>query len=124
MTKTLLFMTLATIAGVAGDLLLSKGMKDIGDASDLQLKTTVPFILKVMSSPKIWLGTACLAAFFFIWITVLSWAELSFALPLQALTFIITPILAQMYLNEQVCAIRWTGTILISIGVALVTWKS
>ncbi len=124
MTKTWIFMSLAAIAGVLGDLFLSKGMKDIGDASTLNLNTVWPFILKVMSCPKIWIGTACLTAFFFIWLTVLSWAQLSFALPLQALTFILTPLLAQIYLGEQAHLVRWVGTLLISIGVILVSLKS
>ena len=117
-------MSLAAIAGVLGDLFLSKGMKDIGDVSALNANTIWPFILKVMSCPKIWIGTTCLATFFFIWLSVLSWAQLSFALPLQALTFILTPMLAQIYLGEQTHLLRWIGTLLISIGVILVSLKS
>jgi drug/metabolite transporter (DMT)-like permease len=124
MAKTLFIMALATIAGVAGDLFLSKGMKDLGDVSTLSLKTALPFILKVICAPKIWMGTACLGCFFFLWLSVLSWAELSVALPLQALTFILGPLLAQILFHEQVSTVRWAGTVLISIGVVLVTLKS
>lgn len=124
MAKTLFVMLLATFAGVAGDLFLSKGMKELGDVSTHNLRTILPFAYKVMCTPKIWFGTACLAGFFFLWLSVLSWAELSLALPLQALTFILGPMMAQMFLGEQVSMIRWAGTVLISIGVVLVTLKS
>ena len=123
MTKTLFVMGLAIIAGVVGDLFLSRGMKDIGDASTLNLKTMIPFILKVMKCPKIWLGTTCLAAFFVLWLTVLSWEQLSIALPLQAVTFIFGPMMAQILQGEPALPLRWVGTFLISIGVVLVTIK-
>ena len=124
MGKTLIIMSLAAAAGVAGDLFLSKGMKDLGDVSVLNLRTLSPFLLKAMACPKIWIGTIFLAVFFVLWLSVLSWAELSLALPLQAITFILTPMLAQIYLGEQVSPVRWMGTVLISFGVVLVTLKS
>jgi drug/metabolite transporter (DMT)-like permease len=123
MTKTLIVMGLAAIAGVVGDLFLAKGMKELGDVSALSFRNALPYILKVMGSWKIWVGTFCLGAFFFLWLSVLSWAELSIALPLQAATFILGPLCAQIFLGETVSLTRWAGTILISIGVVLVTLK-
>src|SRR3954466_15815207 len=119
MAKTLFVMLLATFAGVAGDLFLSKGMKEIGDVSTLQVRTILPFIGKVICAPKIWMGTACLGGFYFLWLSVLSWAQLSIALPLQALTFILGPIMAQLVLGEHVPFLRWAGIVLIAFGVVL-----
>jgi drug/metabolite transporter (DMT)-like permease len=124
MTKTLIVMGLAVVAGAIGDLLLSKGMKEVGDASAIHFQTIVPFIKKVAKCSTIWMGTACLTIFFILWLTVLSWAELSLVLPLTAATFVLGPILAQIFLGEQVIALRWMGTVLISLGVVLVTLKS
>src|SRR4051812_21865841 len=98
MTKTLIFMTLAAIAGVAGDLFLRVGMNELGDVSTVSFKEALPFLLKVMSHWKIWVGTFFLAVFFVLWLSVLSWEKLSIALPLQALTFILTPLCAQLFL--------------------------
>lgn len=124
MTKTLIVMGVAVTIGAVGDIFISKGMKEVGDASAVNIRTAVPFIQKVASCPTIWLGTAFLATFFALWLVVLSWAELSLVLPLTAATFILGPILAQIYLGEQVILLRWIGTILISTGVILVTLKS
>ena len=126
MTKTFVVMGLAVVAGAVGDLFISKGMKEVGDASiSVQnLRSIVPFIQKVSLCPSIWLGTALLATFFILWLIVLSWAELSLVLPLTAATFILGPILAQIFLGEQVIPLRWVGTVLISVGVFLVSLKS
>lgn len=124
MTKTFVVMGLAVIAGAVGDLFISKGMKEVGDASGLNFRSLVPFIQKVGCCPSIWLGTALLATFFILWLIVLSWAELSLVLPLTAATFILGPILAQIFLGEQVILLRWIGTVLISAGVLLVSLKS
>ena len=115
-------MGLAVIAGAVGDLYLTKGMKAIGDASFLNLKTFLPFFKSVFTSPQIWLGIGLVSVFFFLWLAVLSWEDLSIALPLQAPLFILGPLLAQNFLGESTNTMRWTGTILITIGVVLVTW--
>jgi drug/metabolite transporter (DMT)-like permease len=123
MIKTLFVMGLAVVAGVVGDLFLSKGMKDLGDVSTLRLHHMFAFILRVIKAPKIWIGTFCLSAFFFLWLTVLSWEKLSIALPLQAGTFILGPLMAKIYLGESIPRLRWFGILLISIGVILVVQK-
>lgn len=120
MTKTLLVMGLAVLAGVAGDIFLTKGMKELGDVSALNMRTILPHAWKVMHYPKIWVGTFFLAMFFFLWISVLSWAPLSLVLPLQAATFVLGPLMAQIFLNERVSVMGWSGIFLISIGVVLV----
>ncbi len=117
-------MGLAVVVGSIGDLFLSIGMKVIGDASGLNSRTIWPFIWKVMSSPTIWIGTSFLAVFFFLWLYVLSWEQLSVALPMQAVIFVLVPLLAQIYLGEGFSVLRWAGTILISLGVVMVTIKS
>lgn len=124
MSKTILVMGLAVVLGVVGDMLLSKGMKEIGDASSLTLRGLFPFLGKVIRNPKIMLGTLLLAGFFFLWLAVLSWEQLSVALPMQAVTFVLGPLFAQIWLGEAVSPIRWIGTVLISIGVVLVTLRS
>ncbi len=60
-------------------------------------------------------------ASFFLWLAILSWSELSFVLPLTALSYVVTALLATFVLGETVTPLRWAGTILICLGVILVT---
>jgi uncharacterized membrane protein len=66
-------------------------------------------------------GVALQACFFFMYLTLLSRADVSQVLPLTALDYIVVAVLAQVFLAEPVTATRWLGIALIVAGVALVS---
>jgi drug/metabolite transporter (DMT)-like permease len=116
--KTAVVLTLAIAAQAAGNVYLSKGMRDmagrIGNA-DLPL-----ILLRGIESPTIWLGTTLLLAFFLLYAAALSWADLSFVLPATAFGYAVNVACGHYFLNEAVTPARWAGASLISIGVILV----
>lgn len=124
MLKTIVLMLMAVTAGTVGDLLLAKGMKELGDLSTMNLRGIMEVALRAMTEWKIVVGTAMLALFFFLWLAVLSWEDLSVALPLQALNYVLVALLAKYLLNEQVSPLRWAGIIMVCIGVMLITKSS
>ncbi|NVN89690.1 MAG: EamA family transporter [Desulfuromonadales bacterium] len=124
MLKTIIVMLLAITAGTIGDILLTKGMREIGDLSAMNLRAILDASLRALTSPKLMLGTTMLAVFFFLWLAVLSWEDLSVALPMQALNYVLVAVLAKYMLHEQVSPLRWTGIILVCIGVMLITSSS
>ena len=121
MLKTVVVMLIAVIAGTIGDVLLARGMKELGDISTMNLKGILNVAVQALSSPKLVLGTAMLAIFFFLWLAVLSWEDLSVALPMQALNYILVAFLSQYFLHEVVTPMRWAGTVLVAIGVIMIT---
>ena len=121
MLKTVVVMLLAVTAGTVGDLLLAKGMKEMGDISAMNLKGMLNVAFQALTTPKLILGTAMLAVFFFLWLAVLSWEDLSVALPMQALNYVLVAFLSQYFLHEVVTPMRWAGTVLVCIGVMLIT---
>ena len=70
------------------------------------------------------IGTAMLAIFFFLWLAVLSWEDLSVALPMQALNYVLVAFLSQYFLGETVSPLRWAGTVLVCVGVMMITRSS
>lgn len=124
MLKTMVLMILAVTAGTVGDLLLAKGMKELGDLSTMNLRGIMEVIFRAMTEWKIVVGTAMLALFFFLWLAVLSWEDLSVALPLQALNYVLVAVLAKYILHEQISPLRWAGIALVCIGVMLITKSS
>jgi len=124
MLKTIIVMLIAITAGTIGDILLAKGMKELGDLSAMNLRTILDTVVRALTNPKLMFGTAMLAVFFFLWLAVLSWEDLSVALPMQALNYVLVAVLAKYYLHEQVSPLRWAGIVLVSIGVMMITRSS
>ena len=121
MLKTFIIMLLAVTAGTVGDILLAKGMKELGDISAMNLRGILNVAYQALTTPKLIIGTAMLAIFFFLWLAVLSWEDLSVALPMQALNYVLVAFLSQYFLGEIVTPLRWAGTILVCVGVMMIT---
>jgi len=52
---------------------------------------------------------------------LLSWADLSYVLPVTSIGYVVVALLGKVMLNEQITARRWAGIALIMAGVALVS---
>jgi len=124
MLKTLVVMLIAITAGAVGDIFLTQGMKGAGDISAMSFRQIVDTVFKALTNWRLIFGTAMQAVYFGLWLAVLSWEDLSVALPLQAFSYLVVAFLAQWFLGEQVGGMRWAGICLICVGVALVTKSS
>lgn len=124
MLKTIVVMLIAITSGAVGDIFLTQGMKNSGDLSAMGFRQIVDTTISALTNWRLILGTAMQAVYFGLWLAVLSWEDLSVALPLQALSYIIVAFLAQWYLGEHVTPMRWAGICLICVGVAMITRSS
>ena len=66
-------------------------------------------------------GTLAMAVSFFAYLGLLSFTDLSFAVPVTAVTYVIETVLAKYVLKERVNGLRWVGAGLVLCGVALVS---
>jgi hypothetical protein len=113
-------LVLMVLFGSAGDVLLSKGMREIGEVSDWSPAALLRTGLAVFRSATVWLGISGLALFFVCYLLVLSWADFSFVLPASAASYVLVPLLGNLALGEFVSPLRWAGIALIAAGVAFV----
>ena len=121
MLKTLLLVVVAVLLGGTGHVLLAKGMKPVGDLTEAPSGRLGGMVARVLSSQWVIVGVALQAVFFFMYVTLLSRADVSQLLPLTALDYIVVALLAQWILGEIITPARWAGIGLIAIGVALVS---
>jgi len=124
MLKTIVVMLIAITSGAIGDIFLTQGMKTSGDLSAMSLRQIIDTVISAATNWRLILGTAMQAVYFGLWLAVLSWEDLSVALPLQALSYVIVAFLAQWYLGENVTPMRWAGIALVCAGVMLITRSS
>ena len=120
MLKTLLLVVVAVLLGGAGHVMLAKGMKPVGDLTEAPPGRVGGMVTRALGSHWVLVGVALQAVFFFMYVTLLSRAEVSQLLPLTALDYIVVALLAQWALGEIVTPARWAGIGLIVVGVALV----
>jgi len=118
--KTFIVVLLATLSAAIGETLISYGMKRNGQVDLTELSQCLKLIFSVVRNPYIFSGVVLLGIFFFLYLAALSWADLSFVLPLTALSFIFAAILAKFFLKEDISWYRWAGTLVIIIGIVLV----
>ena len=90
----------------------------------MNLRGILSTAYQALATPKLVIGTAMLAIFFFLWLAVLSWEDLSVALPMQALNYVLVAFLSQYFLGETVSPLRWAGTVLVCVGVIMITKSS
>lgn len=103
----------------AGDLLLKRGMQQIGAVELSGSGIAHAFRLTVMNG-TLWLGIFFLCGFMLSYMTVLSWADYSYVMPAGAFGYALLTFFAMLFLHETVSARRWVGVVLICVGVLLV----
>lgn len=114
--KTLLLVVLATLSTTVGEVLLAKGMKEVGDVSQLEWSELWK-MFRMFLNPKVMVGVLCMAMFFFSYAASLSWAELSLVLPTTAFSIVFATVIAYLWLGEHVSGLRWVGIMIIMIGI-------
>ncbi|HEV7968799.1 MAG TPA: EamA family transporter [Candidatus Acidoferrales bacterium] len=119
-TKTYVLLFLLVLLGSVGNTILSKGMKDAGDLDISHVSSLLAGAERVLTSGTIWTGIAMMLGFMVCHMLVLSWADYSFVMPFSAIAYALVPLLAYLFLHEQVSAARWFGIALIVLGVVLI----
>ncbi|MBI4635924.1 MAG: EamA family transporter [Candidatus Rokubacteria bacterium] len=121
MLKTFVLVLIAALIGGTGHVMLSKGMKTVGDLTEAPAARLGGMIGRAVSSPWLLLGVALQASFFFLYLTLLSRADVSQVLPMTAIDYIVVAALANLLLAEAVTPARWAGIAFIVVGVFLVS---
>jgi drug/metabolite transporter (DMT)-like permease len=109
------------LTSTAGDVLLSRGMKQVGDVGELTRRIGVLAVLaRVLKNPNFLLGVLAMATAFYSLLFGLSWGDLSLVVPAStSLTFITNAVAARIFLHERVDQRRWMAALLVAGGVVL-----
>ena len=119
--KTFIVLFVAISVQTLGDVFLTKGMKSVGEVSTLDPVNLLNTGAQVFTNPLIWMGILLLGLFFGLYLAALSWADLSFVLPVTSFGYAMNAFLAWRLLGEPVSPTRGDGTIIICVGVAAVS---
>ena len=119
-TKTHVLVVLMVLLSSVGDILLSKGMTQIGTVEFRSPAQVAATFLQTLTSGTIWMGIGLLLLFFACYLLVLSWADYSYVMPASAVGYAVVAFLGYAVLHEVVTPLRWAGVAVICLGVLLV----
>ena len=114
--KTRLLTAIVVLANVLGNFSLSWGMKH----QAAKLADSPLAYIQTIFSPWVLLGTTLLIVWLLSRMTLLSWADLSYVLPVTSIGYVLTAFLGKYFFAEQITWQRWLGTLAIMLGIILV----
>jgi len=118
--RTYLILLVGLIVESFGNVMLRKGMKQIGEIESFKIIELLKVVGRGATNIYVLSGVALDAMFFGCLLIALSWAEVTVVLPLTAFGYVLTALVAKIILGEQSTSLRWAGTILIVVGCVLV----
>jgi len=121
---TALLIGLVVLGGSAGDVFITKGMKQLGEISTLNAKQLFAIFGRARTNRYFLIGVAFMAVSYFSFLGALRLADLSLVLPATSISFVITTVGARLFLKEVISPMRWAGILLVCIGVALISIPS
>jgi drug/metabolite transporter (DMT)-like permease len=116
LAKTRVFVAIVVLTNVLGNAFLGLGMRRFGE---LAAASPLAYI-RALFEPYVALGVALLIVWMLSNMALLSWADLSYVLPVTALGYALVAIAGVAFLGERISWARAGGIALITIGVALV----
>jgi len=121
-SKTWTCAAIVVLANVFGNFFLKRGMP-------AELASPLAYIT-VLFRPWVALGVTLLVVWLLSRMMLLSWADLSYVLPVTSVGYVLVAFVGRWLLDERISAQRWTGILLIVAGVTLVgggsaprTWR-
>ena len=117
------FLFLIVAAGTGGELCVSRAMKTVGEVHDFRPVALARFVGRAIRVGWMWMGIAMMTIAFFSLLTMLSMENVSFVVPVTALSYAAGAFGALIFLRERISPQRWIGVLLVCLGVTLV-WLS
>jgi drug/metabolite transporter (DMT)-like permease len=116
-----LLVAVIAAATTIADVAQAAAMKRHGEIRDFRPGAIRRLLALLARNKLIIASVAAMAISFFAFIALLSVADLSFAVPATAASYVIETVLAKYLLRESVTAGRWAGAALVACGVLLLS---
>jgi uncharacterized membrane protein len=115
-SRTFFIISLVILLNTLGNLTLTWGLRHVAE----RLGANPLDYMRAMLNPFVTAGISMLILWLLTRMALMSWADLSFLLPVTAIGYVLNEVLAHSVLHEQISRQRWVGTALIFAGALLV----
>lgn len=120
MTLAVSYILVSVLAGGTGQILLKYGMTITGEVT-LVPEHMLAILWRFGTNPFVLGGLALYAGGTIFWLAALSRVDLSYAYPFASLSYIVMLLASWQIFNEQISLLRIAGTIVIGIGILLIS---
>jgi multidrug transporter EmrE-like cation transporter len=116
----LMLVLICVLAGAAGQIFWKEGMSGMDKINGMKDLIQVKTFWEIFTNKYILFGIFLYAISVFLWLGAMSTLDVSFMYPLLSLGYVVTAIMAVIYLGEIISLSRWTGIALVVIGCVLI----
>ena len=120
MPYSVMLVFVAVVISVICQLSLKVGMNQVGAIDAGSLARPMETLMRVFSTPLVWLGLSCYGVSAMLWLVVLSRLDLSYAYLMLASMYVLIPLVSWLFLGERIPPMRWLGMGVVVLGVAIV----
>ena len=119
--KNFLMILVCVLLGVCGQLLLKHGMTSGNPDEVDQVNEVIPRLVRAATNPVVILGFLFYGVSAALWLIVLTRADLSYAYPLLSMGYVLVVLVSRVVFHEAVTPMRFAGTLVICLGVYLIS---
>lgn len=120
MKITIIYILISVLGSAFGQILLKKGMNNLGPLT-ITAKEIVHVLLVIATNPYVITGLSVYLLGTVFWLVALSRVELSYAYPFASLSYLLMLVASWGLFNEQISLLRLVGTLVVCIGVLLIS---
>lgn len=124
MIKVLLFILIAEVWTAIGQVLLKMSTNSMEACSLHMAGGVARFIKNISCKPMIWAGLLSMSVGMVAWLMALAQADLSIVFSIGSVQYIMILFLAHYLLGEKIDKMKLIGTILVVMGIILITISS
>ena len=107
-------------AGALGQICWKHAMSNMATINNTGDILQFKMLFEIFTNKWVILGLILYATSTILWLGALSTLDVSFMYPLLSLGYVITAILAFVFLNEDIALLRWVGIVLVVAGCFLI----
>lgn len=120
--QSIFLVLLSCILTAVGQVAFKYGVQRFSEL-ELSVAALPRLLLQLAATPSILLGFTSFGAGAVIWLFALAKLELSYAVPLASVTYILVLVAGVVLFREPLTVTKIAGTLLVCMGVIALSWK-
>ena len=116
----LILVFICVFAAVMGQIAMKSGMNQVGEIGSIKQLLNFGTLFHIFTNIRVLTGILCYGMAALLWLGALSTLNVSFMYPFLSLAYVITAIVACIYLKENITILHWTGIFLVVGGCFLI----